>query len=396
MKKLAVTSEIFTRGVEDIISVEELEGLLGKDKQIRVKHGIDATAPLLHIGHAVSLWKLRALQEAGHKAVILLGDVTTQVGDPTGKHKTRPVLSKKEIDGNIKVLKKQVESILLTTPRVYEFHKSSEWYSKITVPEFLKIMATMTHARLIERDMFRARVENNLEIYMHELIYPLLQGYDSVMLRSDLTVIGSDQLFNEHVGRMLQEKSGQSPQVIVSIKILPGLDGREKMSKSEGNFIALTDTPRDKFGKAMRVLDSLIIPYLEGYTDTPQEEIQKLHSHIKAGENPMQTKLIFAEQLVQRYHGQKIAKAERARFLNIFSKKDITDVPERHLPEGEYDVITLLVSLELVPSKSEARRLVSQRAVEINQKTITDSKEVIQVKKGTVLKVGKKRFVKII
>ena len=211
--KFSADSEIFTRGVADIIPKNTLKDVLAQKKVLRIKHGIDATSPFLHLGHAANLWKLRSLQEAGHKAVILLGDFTTKIGDPTGRTKTRPILSDKEISANIKSIRGQIEQILLTEPDVYEVRQNSEWFSKMKADEFLGLVSAITHARLIERDMFQERIKKGLEINMAEVLYPVMQGYDSVMLESDMTVIGSDQIFNEHLGRFFQEKFGKAPEV---------------------------------------------------------------------------------------------------------------------------------------------------------------------------------------
>lgn len=394
MKSLDLQSEILTRGVESIVTKDELSALLKSGRKLRIKHGIDATAPDLHLGHAANLWKLRQLQEAGHKAVILLGDVTTQIGDPTGKLKTRPILSEKEILKNIKSIEKQLKKILKASAGIFELHRSSEWYNKLSTPAFLKLLSMVTNARLIERDMFQKRIQERQEIHENEVVYPVLQGYDSVMLKSDMTVIGSDQLFNEHMGRHFQQKFGLRPQVIVTLKILPGLEGGAKMSKSLGNHISLLDAPSDKFGKAMRVLDSLIIPYLEVYTDVPMKEVSTWEKTIAEGENPMKAKLFFAEALVRRYHGEKVAHTERENFLGIYSKKDMSSILAAFFETGTYHIFDILQKLDLVSSRSEARRLLEQRAIEINGEVL-DTIGNISISHGDIIKVGKKRFVKI-
>lgn len=395
MRILTMKSEILTRGVESIVTVDELSQLFGRKKQIRIKHGIDATSPELHIGHAASLWKMRALQELGHKAIILLGDVTTSIGDPTGRTEARPALSRRVISQNIKAIDKQIRSILLTDARVFELHLSSEWYSKMKLADFLTLFSSVTHARLIERDMFQKRIAKGQEIYMHELMYPVFQGYDSVALRSDLTIIGSDQLFNEHLGRFFQEKAGQTPQVIVALKILPGLRGEEKMSKSSANFIGINDSPQDKFGKAMSVPDSLIISYLEVYTDFPTEKISGLKKKLETGLNPKEAKLVLAQALVQRYHGRAAGESEKKKFINLFSERELpADIPMVDIAYGLYDASTLIYKIGAVPSKSEARRLVSQNAVRVSGDTIGPNDHVM-VSRGLVVRVGKRRFFKV-
>ncbi len=395
-EKLSLDSEIFTRAVEEIITKEELERLLKEKKQIRVKLGIDATAPELHIGHAVNLWKIRVMQEAGHKAVIIYGDFTTTVGDPTGRVASRPKLAQNTIEANLKKIKKEAETILLTDKKVYEPRRNSEWFGKMKAADFMGLLSLMTHARLIERDMFQKRIKEGADISMEEMIYPILQGYDSVAIESDLTIIGRDQTFNEHVGRRLQEKFGARPQVIVANKLLPGLGGGEKMSKSLGNYIALGDSPTDKFGKTMRVLDELIVPYLEVYTDVEMQDIRKIESELQVGKNPMEAKLFLAEEIVRRYHGAKTAKFEREKFLKVFSQGELPkEMPEIELRHGSWDPVELLVSAKFASSKSEARRLIRQGGVEMEGKTLTNSRDKISVQKGFLIKVGKRKTARI-
>ncbi len=396
MKEFTINSEIFTRVVEDIITREELAERLKSRKLLRVKLGIDATAPDLHIGHAVNLWKIRSLQEAGHKAVIVLGDFTTQIGDPTGKSQTRPVLAPAVIKKNIAALKKQVEGILLTSPRVYEVRKNSEWFGKMKTAEFLNLLSIVTHAQLIQRDMFQQRIKEGKEITMSEVLYPILQGYDSVMIKSDLTIIGSDQLFNEHMGRFFQGRFGQRPQAIMTHKLIPGLSGGEKMSKSLGNYIALNDSPKDKFGKAMRVLDSLIVSYLEAYTNIPMLEVDHIREDMERGKNPMEAKFMLAVALVARYHGAATARREKEEFIKVFSHGDAPDVmKEISLKEGIWGVVDLLIAAYMAPSKSEARRLIEQGAVEINGTNLRAQEKQIHIKKGSIIRVGRRRFVRV-
>ncbi len=395
-QQVSLASEVLTRGVEDIITREETERMLASGRVLRIKLGIDATSPDLHIGHAVPLWKIRALQDAGHKAVIILGEFTTQIGDPTGKDATRPVLTTEVIRRNAAVLKKQLGAILLTDKTHFEFRSNEEWHGKMREGDFLNLCAMVTHARLIERDMFQERMRHGREIAMTELLYPLLQGYDSVAIKSDMTIIGSDQLFNEHFGRFFQEKFGQRPQAIVTLKILPGLDGGAKMSKSLGNYIALNDAPQDKFGKAMRLIDVLIIPYLEVYTDVAMEEIRRVEQELVAGGNPRDVKLFFAEALVRRYHGAAIAKKERERFVAMFSERRVPDeMSEIVIPEGAMLAVDLLAALGLASSRAEARRLIVQKAVDIDGIVMEDPRLAVGVKKGMVVRVGKRRFVRI-
>jgi len=395
-KKLTLDSNIFTRGVEDIVTKEELARMLASKRQMRIKHGIDATAPDLHIGHAVTLWKMRELQELGHKAVIILGEFTTRIGDPSGRSSARPILAPAIIRKNIASIRKQVERILLTGKNVYEVRKNSEWYGKMKTEKFLQLLTMITHSRLIERDMFQERIKSGKEIVASELIYPVLQGYDSVMVKDDITINGTDQLVNEHMGRLFQEKFGQLPQVLVAVKLLPGLDGGPKMSKSLGNGIALNDTPADKFGKAMRLLDSLIIPYLEVYTDMPMEQIRRIEAELKGGMNPRDAKLIFAETLVERYHGEAVALKAREQFLAVFSKKELPEeIKEFHISAEDTNMTGILVTIGFARSKAEARRLIEQGGVEVNGKRVNAKTPKLDRKDGTILRVGKRKFGKL-
>jgi len=233
-----------SRNLEEIITLDEFRKKIKTKNQMRIKYGVDVTNPMLHLGHAVNLWKMRELQEMGHKVIFLIGDFTSLIGDPTGKSQTRPKRTKEQIERDAKEYQKQVSKILLTDKEVFEVRRNSEWYKKMKAEELLSLMSLITNARLMERDMFQKRVKEGKEIYEHEIVYPILQGYDSVMLKSDLTIIGSDQLFNEMVGRIYQEKFHQKPQVVMTTTITPGTDGGEKQSKSIGNFVAIMDPPR--------------------------------------------------------------------------------------------------------------------------------------------------------
>ncbi|MDP3710436.1 MAG: tyrosine--tRNA ligase [bacterium] len=396
MSKISLNSEVFIRGVADIITKEELESLLGNKKTLRIKHGIDATGPDLHIGHAANLWKLRKLQEIGHKAVIVLGDFTTRIGDPTGKTKSRPKLEEEQIEKNISSIKLQIEQILLTDPSVYEVRRNSEWWESTNSKNFLQILSLITHARLIERDMFQERIKKGEEISVSEFLYPILQGYDSVAIKSDVTIIGSDQIFNEHLGRFLQEKFGQKAQVIIALELLPGLDGKQKMSKSANNFIGLLDSPRDKFGKTMKVVDGLIIPYLQSYTDVTMEDIADLQEKLNKNLNPKGAKLFLAEKLVERYHGKKTAQEEKENFESVFSKRELPeDIKVIKLSVTKCNPVELLVHLKLADSKSEAKRLLGQGAVEIDEKVLSLDDKEVDLGSGSVIKVGKRNFVRV-
>lgn len=299
------------RTVSEITSMKELQEKLQNGEPLRIKYGVDVTAPFLHLGHAVNLWLMRHFQEKGHKVVFLIGDFTTRIGDPTGKSITRKEIDRAEIEANAEDFINQVKTILIDDPSVFEIRRNSEWFENMPTGEFLSLLSMVTHAKLISRDMFQARISKNQEIHMHEILYPILQCYDSYMLKSDLTIVGSDQLFNELLGRFYQERFNQPPQVVVTTKITPGIDGKEKQSKSLGNYIAISDTARDKYGKAMSLPDELICEYLTVYTDMPIDKINEFNSGIVNGrENPIIAKKALAKALVSKYHGPDVANQE--------------------------------------------------------------------------------------
>jgi tyrosyl-tRNA synthetase len=385
--------DALARTTQEIFSLESLKELLNSGKQLRLKYGVDVTAPTLHIGHAVNLWMLRLFQDHGHKVIFLIGDFTTQIGDPTGKNKTRPVISQEAIEENTKKFIEQAQMVLrFDDPNLLEVRKNSEWFGSMPTQEFLQLMSMVTHARLLSRDMFQKRIANEADIYMHELIYPLLQGYDSVMLESDLTIIGNDQLFNEMLGRFYQEKFDQKPQVIMTSKITPGLDGGEKQSKSIGNYVGLAHSPRDKFGRVMTLPDELIIQYLEVYTDVSMGTIRELEGDI--GTKPMECKKFLAQKIVERYHGAEIAEGERQWFENTFSKKQIPDdIVTIELKKGQ-DVFAAVVQyFDGKRSRSDVRRLFQQGGVSVDGEKI---KELDTLAEEVVYKVGKKDWFKVV
>lgn len=386
-----------TRTTDEIYSLDELRVKLQENRSLRIKYGVDVTAPFLHIGHAVNLWMMRHFQECGHKVLFLIGDFTTRIGDPTGKLQTRKQLSKDEIERNALDFIKQVSLVLFTDPNVFEVRRNSEWFDQMPTGEFVSLLSMITHSRLIERDMFQRRIQNNQEIYVHEMIYPILQGYDSYMLESDLTIVGSDQLFNELLGRFYQERFGQRPQVVMTSKITPGIDGKEKQSKSIGNYIAITDTPRDKFGKAMSIPDTLISSYLEVYTDLQLQQVQEIKSDLSQGKiHPMNAKKILASAVVERYHGKAVASEEENWFTEIFSKRELpNDVPEVVLTNNEQLPIKVLESCLPSESKSALRRLIEQGGVRVNNERLTSIDTPLELTNGDVIKVGKTKWFKV-
>jgi tyrosyl-tRNA synthetase len=386
----------FARTTDEIFSLEEWKKLLGSGRRLRIKYGVDVTAPFLHIGHAVNLWMMRLLQDNGHKVIFLIGDFTTQIGDPTGKNKTRPVIPQEEIEKNTQEFIEQAKMVLrFDDPELLEVRKNSEWFGKMSMGEFLKLLSMVTHSRLISRDMFQKRLSDQADIYMHELIYPILQGYDSFVLESDLTVIGSDQLFNEMMGRFYQERFGQTPQVIITTKITPGIHGGPKQSKSLDNYIGLGHSPRDKFGRTMQVPDDLILTYFEVYTSVSEADLKELASLVQT--EPFDGKKRLATEIVRRYHGDDAAKAEREWFDQTFSRRQTpTDIPEVVIE------VPTMTALDVVQkffgnkkSKSDIRRLFQQGAVSRNEAKITAPLEQVTLSEGDVFQVGKRVWFKI-
>ena len=386
----------FARTSEEIFSLNEFEELLKSGKQIRIKYGVDVTAPFLHIGHAVNLWMMRELQELGHKVIFLIGDFTTQIGDPTGRSDTRPIIPREEIEKNAEEFIRQAKMVLhFDDPNLLEIRKNSEWFSEYSLSDFLKLLAMVTHARLISRDMFQRRIEKQEDIYMHEMIYPILQGYDSYVLGSDLTIIGSDQLFNEMLGRFYQQKLGQKSQVIITTQITPGIDGKAKQSKSLDNYIGLSHSSRDKFGRSMKIPDELIVDYLKIYTDVPMGEISGIEKEISS--DPMKWKKFLAREILKRYHNEADVQNEQEWFENTFSKK-ITpdDIPVLEVDESQWVAIDLVKKhFDKSKSNSELRRLFKQGAVSLNDRKISAFDEKVDVASEDVIKVGKRTWFKV-
>ncbi len=386
----------FSRTTEEVFSMDEWDELLHSGKQLRIKYGVDVTAPYLHIGHAVNLWMMRKLQDLGHKVIFLVGDFTTQIGDPTGRSKARPVIPTEEIERNTAEFIEQAKMVLrFDDPNLLEIKRNSEWYGSMAMAELLKLLSLVTYTRLISRDMFQKRIAENADIYMHELIYPILQGYDSFMLNSDLTIIGSDQLFNEMMGRFYQEKFGQRSQVIITTKITPGINGVAKQSKSLNNYIGLGHSPRDKFGRLMRLPDNLILTYFEVYTEMPESELQTLTDMVQSA--PLEAKKQLAMEIVRRYHGDQTAKEEREWFDHTFSRRQVPpDVPELTLEARAISALEIMRQFfGNRKSSSEVRRFFQQGGVKFNGTKITNPMESIVPAEGDTFQVGKRVWFRV-
>ncbi len=388
--------EHFARTTDEMFAPEEFRRLLTSGRQLRIKYGIDVTAPYLHTGHAVNLWMMRALQDMGHRVIFLIGDFTTGIGDPTGRDLMRPVLPRDEITRNAEAFIEQARMVLrFDDPELLEIRRNSEWYEQMSVTELLRLFSMITHARLISRDMFQARIQQGREIHMHEMLYPVLQGHDSVVLQSDLTIIGSDQLFNEMLGRFYQERSGQAPQVIITSKITPGLDGKAKQSKSLDNYIGLGHSPREKFGRTMTLPDGLIVTYLEVYTDISLAEIARVEAQLAA--DPMRAKLFLAREIVKRYHGADVADQEQEWFLETFSQRTVpSDIPEIQFVGGElsaFEVVKRFFGVR--KSNSEIRRLFEQGAIAHNGQRIKQGEQMVEERQGDEWRVGKRTWFRV-
>lgn len=385
----------FERTSDQFFSKGEFRAKLRSGKKLRIKYGVDVTAPTLHIGHAVNLWLLRSMQNMGHKVIFVIGDFTTRIGDPDGRMETRPVIPKQEIDRNAEEFIKQAKMVLrFDDPNLLEIRRNSEWLDKLPMQEFMSLLSIVTHKRLLSRDMFQLRLAAEQDIYMHEILYPVLQGYDSVAIESDLTIIGSDQLFNEMMGRLFQERMGQKPQTIITTKITAGIDGKLKQSKSIGNYIGLAHSPRDKFGRVMSIPDALIEEYFRIYTDLPLDEIERMKEEIKT--SPRGAKLKLAYAIVGRYHGHDIAVAEREWFEHTVSKGLVPDdIPELAVLNPRIELQELVFQARPGKSKSDSRRLIKQGAVELNGEKKEDAEEELALRTNDVLKVGKRNWYRI-
>jgi len=383
-------NELLTRGVDEVIVREDLEKALAGGRQLRIKFGVDPTAPDLHIGHAVPLRKLKQFQDAGHQVILLIGDFTAVIGDPSGRNETRPMLSREAVEKNMKTYIEQAGRIIDMSK--VELRYNSEWYEDKGWGFLMSLTGKITVARVLDRDDFQKRLKAGADIQMQEILYPLMQGYDSVELKADVEIGGTDQKFNMLMGRKLQKRYDQPEQNVMTISLLEGIDGQKKMSKSYGNYIGLLDSAAEMFGKAMSVPDELIIKYFELATDIPPENIVANRTRLANGENPRDLKMELAAAIVKIYHGEKAAALARENFINTFSKKETPD----EMPEVKAAGLTVadaLVAAKLVSSKSDARRNVEQGGVKINEKVVHDAQ--VNVKAGDVVQKGKRFFVKI-
>tara|TARA_B100001029_G_scaffold173056_1_gene171467 strand:+ start:1160 stop:2356 length:1197 start_codon:yes stop_codon:yes gene_type:complete len=388
--------EILLRGIEEIIPKEEFLSRLKKNKTLRIKVGFDPTAPDLHLGHTVIINKMKLFQDMGHEVIFLIGDFTGSVGDPSGVNETRPVLSEKDLEKNSKTYQKQIFKIL--DSKKTEIRFNSEWMNKLKPSDFIKLASTQTVARMLERDDFHKRYKSQQPISIHEFLYPLLQGYDSALLKVDVELGGTDQKFNLLMGREVQKHYGLDQQSIMTLPLLEGLDGVKKMSKSLDNYIAIEDRSDDMFGKIMSISDDLMWRYFELLSFKDSTEINKLKKDQENGENPRNIKFILAQEIVERFHGEKKAKSALNEFLNRFQKGNLpSEIQEISLTLAKEDITLakILKDSNLTSSTSEALRMIKQGAVKIDGEKVLEPSYRITLNKQQIYQVGKKRFSRI-
>ncbi|MBL6899633.1 MAG: tyrosine--tRNA ligase [SAR86 cluster bacterium] len=387
--------ELLTRGTEEIIPEEAFLGQIDSKRTLRIKAGFDPTSPDLHLGHTVLLNKMRIFQDLGHEVIFLIGDFTGLVGDPSGVNETRPVLTEEQLNKNAETYKKQVFKIL--DPDKTEIRYNSEWMNEVHPSEFIKLLSSYTVARMLERDDFSKRYKAQQPISIHEFLYPILQGYDSVKLNADIEMGGTDQKFNLLLGREVQKHYGQKQQSILTVPLLEGLDGVKKMSKSLGNYIALEDKPDDMFGKLMSISDDLMWRYFSLLSFRSSKEILVFKNDINEGTNPRDIKFLLAEEIVERFH-EGLGEVSKGNFINRFQKGNISqDIEEININiENDSELLTRIIKeSKLLSSTSEALRMIQQGAVKLNDEKVSDGKTTVQKGSSNLIQVGKKKVAKI-
>lgn len=385
--------QIIKQGIDEIIGEDDLVQKLKDKKILTIKVGFDPTAPDLHLGHTVILRKMRQFQDLGHKVIFLIGDFTGRIGDPSGKNKTRPPLTDNEIKENAQTYKEQVYKVLDPQKTIVDFN--SRWGDSMSAADMIKLAAQSTVARMIERDDFSKRYKNNQPISIHEFLYPLMQGYDSVELEADIELGGTDQKFNLLVGRDLQRNSDMSPQTIITLPLLEGLDGVKKMSKSEQNYIGITESADEIFGKTMSISDEIMFKWFDLLSLRPPSDIDDLQKSIDNGANPRDAKIELAYELAERFTSTKDAEEAKENFFKKFAKNELpTNIEEKEIPfSSDLALPNILKDLGMVTSTSEALRLIKQGAVKIDQNKVESKDFKIEQNKKTLIQVGKKKFI---
>ncbi len=386
---------VLTRGVEGNYTPDELRAKLAIGRPLRVKLGMDPTAPDLHLGHAVVLKKMRQFQDLGHKAVLIIGDYTARIGDPTGRDSTRPILDEASIDANAKTYLDQAGCILDLSPDKIEVRRNSEWLGDLSFADVLRLTGQVTVQQMLHRENFKKRMADETEIMVSEFMYPLMQAYDSVVIEADVELGGTDQTFNNLMGRQLQEKSGKAKQVVLVMPLLVGLDGTEKMSKSKGNYVGVTFDPNDMFGKVMSIPDALMSNYFTLLTDLPSDRIVSLcdpqHTH------PRQAKDVLGRTIVETYHNCDAAIAASEEFRRRFAEQKLpSDIETKTVDSSPIGIVQLVRAVGFASSNSDARRLVEQGAVTFGDDKVTDLKAQVEIEGEVVLRVGKRRVCKVV
>jgi tyrosyl-tRNA synthetase len=385
-----------TRGTESVLVAEELRERLAERRPLRVKAGFDPTAPDLHLGHTVLLNKMRRFQDYGHEVIFLIGDFTGLIGDPSGRNATRPKLSREEIEANARTYEAQVYKVL--DPERTRLDFNSRWMSQVDAIGLAELMSQHTVARMLEREDFKKRFESNEPISLHEFIYPIVQGYDSVMLRADVELGGTDQTFNLLVGRQMQQSAGQPRQIVMTVPLLEGLSGEKKMSKSLDNYVGITESPDDMFGKLMSISDERMWRYFDLLSFRSIEDIAELRKRTEAGENPRDIKFLLAEEIVERFHDSDAATAAREAFVARHREKTLPeDLPllEIEAPEGQLGIGYLLRDAGLVKGTGEALRMIDQGAVRIDGERVSDRSLAQPAGSEHIYQVGKRRFARV-
>lgn len=400
MKKISTDEQeiakLLAHNTEEVIVKNSLKKRLSSGKKLRIKLGCDPSRPDLHLGHSIVIGKLKEFQAMGHQVVFIIGDYTGMIGDPSGKSKTRPALSKAEVQKNAKTYLKQVGKILDVNKTEIRFN--SEWHSKLNFEDILKLTGKFTVARILERDDFTKRIKSGTDIAVSEMLYPMMQAYDSVMIKADIEIGGTDQKFNLLTGRELQKKMGLPEQDVITCPLLVGLDGKEKMSKSLDNYIGIAEKADSMFGKIMSISDDMIFYYFKLLTVKTDKELKELSLILKnRTQNPRDLKVQLAKEIIAIYHSAEKAEKAEKEFNQIFRDKEKpTDIPETRIERKDLPILDLIMEAKLATTKSEARRLVEQGGVKINDEIQKDFKKAVTIEDGIILQVGKRKFAKII
>jgi len=398
MTKIKEQVERLMRGTVEIFTEAELAGKLAEaaktGRQLRIKLGLDPTSADIHLGHTVVLRKMRQFQDLGHRAVLIIGDYTARIGDPTGQNSTRPMLSDEQIEENAKTYFEQAGKILDRSDKKLEVRYNSEWLQKLTLMELIKLAAKKTVTQMLQRDSFKLRLQANEDVYTHEFLYPLMQGYDSVVVESDVELGGTDQTFNNLVGRDIQRAYGQKPQVVITVPILVGLDGKEKMSKSKGNYIGVTDEPGDMFGKIMSISDDMMENYFTLLTDFETKKIAELVDANKT--HPKEAKVLLGKTIVAQFYDEAAAENAAAEFDKVFAQRQLPDdMPEVKISAAPIMASKLLLHCGLVESGGEGKRMIKQSGVSIDGEKISEPNMEITPVDGMIVQVGKRKFARL-